>query len=713
MAQNGTNPAASAWPPIQQSVSWQSLLRTVRAPITVLVLSAMALLLPQQTKDMLAALEDGQVWEGTFIFVGTAVFLSFSAWFWTKALISARFGLSGEPNELIELKKQDSRIKDDSAFKAIPVGVAIFAALVWGMVILSNGILWVSFVTLFVCGGLAICLARSLGAGSRNPNLSRKFRLPGRNTTRDLVRSVLAHAPGPNLIAHFFFWGSLGLFFLSAILSFLPDRASPGIDFPGVVAMILPGPSAALFCLALVIGPLSVITFVADDWMIPDTIEGLVPWLAACCWRGCSQSLSASWRVCCCAINAGKITPTSTTISIVVGLLVALLAGLGLWRAGKVASIRRMPSCVVLEHLGKIPLGFHRPPVLLFFFLCLLTMQGFYPVHTMRAVEGPLLNRAELNEFFQSWAKHCAPANGDLRPVIVAVSGGASRAAVWGASVLQNVETISTDANRPTIFAVSSVSGGSLGVAAYMSLLGSLPAEQLCDSNTARADRVKQAGHLADATLGNDVLGPLLAGAVLVDIPRTAMIWAASAVHWIDNDYQPRGGDRAEAIERGFTTLWRGWGKSAPVVNRVDFESPYLSLFYEKGVAKPGMPIWIANGTNSNTGNRLLTVPFKMGGEGQPFFVATDVLATLGHDVPISTAINNTARFPYLEPAGALEWNTDRDNRTIIDGGYFENEGLQTAIELAKWLKQNGAAPAAAGIVSRSSCRRRPTAITP
>ena len=52
----------------------------------------------------------------------------------------------------------------------------------------------------------------------------------------------------------------------------------------------------------------------------------------------------------------------------------------------------------------------------------------------------------------------------------------------------------------------------------------------------------------------------------------------------------------------------------------------------------------------------------------------------------ISTAVHNTARFPFLSPAGALS----PSRAQVIDGGYFENEGLLTAWELAQHLRRSG-----------------------
>ena len=103
------------------------------------------------------------------------------------------------------------------------------------------------------------------------------------------------------------------------------------------------------------------------------------------------------------------------------------------------------------------------------------------------------------------------------------------------------------------------------------------------------------------------------------------------------------------------------------------------------------MPLWIVNGTDLATGERLLTVPFGSKRTMQwPFRAAGDVLGLLGADVPISTAIDNGARFPYLEPSGEIMSVKDNPKQMrdgspeLLDGGYFDNEGLLTALELAE-----------------------------
>src|SRR5262249_46673563 len=148
------------------------------------------------------------------------------------------------------------------------------------------------------------------------------------------------------------------------------------------------------------------------------------------------------------------------------------------------------------------------------------------------------------------WVRTCAPDQRPVRPVIVAISGGASRAGIWGARILYDVEQASGP-GKPAIFAVSSVSGGSLGAAAYMALLAPLKPEERCAGGVTPA-RQQQLQALNSPELAQDALGPLLAGALIVDVPRAIFSPLAQLA-----GYQPRGGDRAEALERAFEGLWR------------------------------------------------------------------------------------------------------------------------------------------------------------
>src|SRR5258708_2230953 len=96
-------------------VSWLSLLRTARAPLAIVALAAIALVLPPQSADMLAAVGDDAHAVG---FYAALALLTFSGWYWTRALIAARFDVPAlAPGATVQ--PRDQRI-DAFAFDAVP-----------------------------------------------------------------------------------------------------------------------------------------------------------------------------------------------------------------------------------------------------------------------------------------------------------------------------------------------------------------------------------------------------------------------------------------------------------------------------------------------------------------------------------------------------------------------------------------------------------------
>lgn len=64
-------------------------------------------------------------------------------------------------------------------------------------------------------------------------------------------------------------------------------------------------------------------------------------------------------------------------------------------------------------------------------------------------------------------------------------------------------------------------------------------------------------------------------------------------------------------------------------------------------------------------------------------------------DLRLSTAALLSARFPIISPAGVLRDDADGSfGDRVVDGGYFENSGLTTALDLAEALKALGVKPA-------------------
>ena len=66
-----------------------------------------------------------------------------------------------------------------------------------------------------------------------------------------------------------------------------------------------------------------------------------------------------------------------------------------------------------------------------------------------------------------------------------------------------------------------------------------------------------------------------------------------------------------------------------------------------------------------------------------------------GADARLSTTAMLSARFPIVSPAGTIRAKGDdgRDGDRVVDGGYFENAGLTTALDVARALRDEGVTP--------------------
>jgi hypothetical protein len=603
----------------------------------VLSLAGIALTVPSQTKDMLAALENVRfsIWP-TIAFHLALAFLAFSSWFWSRALLAAEHGVPDNQAS----RDNPKSFGNYAAYRLVPRLIFALAVLI-GLVIGIRSGAWFNLVYLLAWAiplGMLLVFRTSMGIGRRRfalPAWVRTISAPlppvvqNRSAYRRLAILAASAPISPTLLLGLlalamtlFLWGSFG-----GILGL------PGL--PAFAADIFAGPSVGLVALALIMAPLSVLTFIFD---------GVNGWAT----RRAIATDNSWW--------------------------------------------------LLIRH----------PPVLIALLGWILIMPTVVSLHSVRIVQpqqalvGPP-ERADLNTMFQDWAETCYLPSGEVQPIILALSGGATRAGIWGERVLSEVEE-ATSGTGPQIFAVTSVSGGSLGAAAYFSALAAMPDRERCRLGQPNPARQAQLQVLAAPQLSEDALGPAIAGALLNDIPR-----AIFALILPDKHGRPDDDDRAAALEHGFEHLWKEVSRQYRPDHLIAFSAPYLSLFYEddRGTLRPGMPVWIGNGTDSATGSRLLTTPFRSSATW-PFLAAKDVLGILQADVPISTAVNNTARFPYLDPVGEL-WPLDISGDTkpfrlnhvpqtngaayeIQDGGYFDNDGLQTAMDLATWLREDGPA---------------------
>lgn len=286
----------------------------------------------------------------------------------------------------------------------------------------------------------------------------------------------------------------------------------------------------------------------------------------------------------------------------------------------------------------------------------------------------PVDARPAFDDYARAWLDQRCAGKSPCPVVLVTAEGGGIRGAAWTAMVLARL-TAMVETRRPQqgepllaryLFAGSGVSGGSLGLATYVSLLRQ-PAG-------ARADTLERR---ARGLLDHDFLAPTLANMLFVDFTQR---WLPGA--WFD--------DRSRALTRAWEHAARQQGAEA-------FAQPFSTLYETAGGAPDtGTPALFLNSTTVAEGRRFIQHPFRPMAtpQQQPWTAAFDGAAWLDPRVPLSEAALNSARFTYVSPAGTLETAPPAGvtppvpNRLqLVDGGYFENSGATTLIEVKRRLR--------------------------
>jgi hypothetical protein len=308
----------------------------------------------------------------------------------------------------------------------------------------------------------------------------------------------------------------------------------------------------------------------------------------------------------------------------------------------------------------------------------------FYDNHAVRSVGSSVLtdqqigSRQTLEAALADWKTqaNCASDGSACPMVIVAAEGGASRSAYWSAMILGALEDAHPGFHR-SVFALSGVSGGSLGIAVYAELVRRFPTPEMLPCGKEPGASKGSYARCAQEMLQSDFLGPTFFSMFNADLVQRLLPGAALP-------------DRATALETSWEAAWsRIAAGAADKDARAAFSQP---LQFRPRPDHDWTPILLLNGTSEKTGRRIITSDIAISpGCGAASSRASDFVSTgdffclTRRPVRLSTAIHNSARFPYVSPAGTLwanssghSWKADR----IVDGGYFEVHAAFTTAEV-------------------------------
>jgi hypothetical protein len=256
--------------------------------------------------------------------------------------------------------------------------------------------------------------------------------------------------------------------------------------------------------------------------------------------------------------------------------------------------------------------------------------------------------------------------------VMVATAGGASRAAFFTSQVLG--EIAARERNFPErLFMISGVSGGSLGAVTFRSIV---EADRRANPDRRGSPLLKNAAKDGRTIIENDFLGPTFAAGLYVDLP-------SNGLSFLPRSLLPD--DRGVALEKAWEAAWAasGLGKG-----HFGWDNGFVATF---GGAH-AWPFLALNGTSVEKGKRIITsnVQFWSPTAGAANMSGGinryDTFDITKADIPISTSVTMSARFPVISPTGALRDCKGTPVTRVTDGGLFENFGALTLDEILRFL---------------------------
>jgi hypothetical protein len=294
-------------------------------------------------------------------------------------------------------------------------------------------------------------------------------------------------------------------------------------------------------------------------------------------------------------------------------------------------------------------------------------------------------------------------ASGHYPVFIVAAQGGGLYAAHHTGRVLAILQD-ECPAFAQHVFAISGVSGGSLGAAVFASAVKSLAPEQTLQPCRMSGSSTKFLEY-TDSFLARDFLSPAAFLSVVPNIAQRVLGLPWTVLGMVPEKLrkalrvslreQRRGVtqyDRALGLEYGFEQAWRdAEGRSGKATGGSNFfTSPSTAAWS----GEDAVPALIFNAARADTGVTYAVAPFRL--DNVPFL---DFRAkVLGYEAPnadvrISTGVGLSSRVPFITGPGVIRvagrrWLERDDSKFetigLVDGAYVENSGTATLGELLR-----------------------------
>ncbi|SEJ79323.1 hypothetical protein SAMN05216327_12046 [Dyadobacter sp. SG02] len=239
----------------------------------------------------------------------------------------------------------------------------------------------------------------------------------------------------------------------------------------------------------------------------------------------------------------------------------------------------------------------------------------------------------------------------------ICAEGGALRTGAYTGLYLTKLEEIMSDSLgidlRGSIFAMSGVSGGAVGLGVYNAI-----AYRQKDIQQDNATR------LATSFFSHDALSPLIGKMFFGEFLN--LFWPRNIDRF----------SRATALEKSWEQAYGEFSgpshnvfSSNFIENNPDSLSPLL--IFNTSEVESGFQCWVSN----------LEPDIML------FKDKRDLFLRKIRQVRYSTAINFSSRFPLFSPGAAIRADSGKAKLHYVDGGYVENKGTASMLEVFQILK--------------------------
>lgn len=261
-----------------------------------------------------------------------------------------------------------------------------------------------------------------------------------------------------------------------------------------------------------------------------------------------------------------------------------------------------------------------------------------------------------------------ADRSGKRTLVVITAPGGGIHAAAWTAQVLSGLHYRYGDDYARSLFLISAVSGGSVGTMYYAANFNVLQDPALQDAS--RDVEVRQHCRAIVERAGGSGLEAIGRGLVFHDLPAGALPLIRVS------------GNRGTTLDECWQERLDIPGQKSPLGRFLgDWRQPTL---------EGKLPVVVFNSTEVESGRRMLFSPVysdrreSLSVEPERQAAPVEFSRTFGdYDVGVATAARLSATFPYVTPTATSDVLDEMGH--MADGGYADNEGIETA---ADWISK-------------------------